>query len=346
MLNSSKFVFILVLSLCLSACAPKTPMPNINAEYYPQCFAPFKELQEHQSRLQRRVTGYTAAGVATGAAVGALTGLLTGNWRGAIAGAITGAVVGGLTGFNLAKIEEIKDENRRLVAYRDVIGADLVNATDVEITALRSLKCYVQEFERLQLDYAAQRITKEDFAVRYAEIKSGINELGKITGEAKTLMTQRDMEMRAAIYKESAKSNPNAEALPSLEQRRMERDRAAQAEIAKRKKSQRKQRKRKAPNLEEASSSIAMSELNAELDKLTAEAQADKVKYQEQKLVPPTSQAEKSSAAVVPVNIAQITAAYDQYPDKVLQMEAVEQQRLRTLEIMNEAAAKTGIDMV
>lgn len=340
-------------------CAPRTPMPDIKAEYYPQCYTPFKRLHDSQIALRNRTLGYTAGGTAIGAAGGALIGFLSGgSWQSALVGGLTGALSGGLTGYSLAKIQEIKDEQMRWMAYQRTMGADFVNATDVEIAALQSLKCYIQEFEHLQQDFAAQSITKEEFAKRYAEIRTGITEIGKITGDSHTLLVQREAEFRTALHVEAAKRNAALAPLPTVEERRLHQQEQKRRETAKaRKAPPRSKRSRSQKPLQirpaEENGSLALAALKTDLNRLEEQAQQDRQKYQtqfptEKGIRPAGAETKQVSApvAAVPLSMEQVATTYSTYPDKVLQMEAVEQQRELTLEIMSDAASKTGIDMV
>lgn len=346
MVRQLPIFMLMVVFLVTTGCAPKTPMPQINAEYYPQCYAPFKQLHESQIALQKRTIGYTAGGAAAGAAGGALIGLIAsgGNWKSALAGALTGALSGGLTGYTLAKIQGIKDQQKRMMAYQVTMRADLANSTDVEISALQSLKCYIQEFEQLQKNYAAKIITKEEFVKRYAEIRTGITEIGKITSDSHTMLVQRDAEFRTALQGE----NGIGQAVPTVEERRVMRDKKAQKVAAKRKrdlKMQRRKSSKREPALE--NSSQAMAQLKDELDRLQEDAVAKKAQYSAQiQEDQPSSSNASTVKRPVPVSVQQVATTFNDYPDKVLSMESVENQRKKTLEIMNDAAIQSGIDMV
>lgn len=346
------FVFLLT-----TGCASKIAMPKINAEYYPQCYAPFKQLAESQDRLQKRTLGITAAGAIAGAVGGAAIGLITsGDWKRALIGAVAGGISGGLTGYTIAKIHEIKDQQKRMAAYQVSMKADLINATDVEIAALQSLKCYVQEFQQLQKNYAAKLITKEEFTKRYAEIRTGITEIGRITSDSHTMLVQRDAEFRTALYGEGGIQEP----LPTVEQRRAaaaQKQHALQAKTAKKtvskKRRGRKGRSRKVVEPAPVNPSLEIAELSKELDQAQEEARAEKMRREEQNANKPVSATVKSSpsgpAQPAPsgaVSMQQVASTYNEYPDRVLRMETVEKQRQKTLEIMNNAALQSGIDMV
>ena len=48
---------LLCLFIPIVGCAPHTAMPKINAEYYPQCYAPFKQLHDAEVSLRNRTVG-------------------------------------------------------------------------------------------------------------------------------------------------------------------------------------------------------------------------------------------------------------------------------------------------
>ena len=342
-----KVCVLLVLCLMagvLQSCAPKTQLPNIQVTYYPKCYAPFTELNSYQDRMQKRRAFYVTSGAVTGAAVGVFAGVATAGWHGAVAGGIAGTILGATAGFTLAKIEEIKEEDKRLASYRLLIGDDLANATALEMAALQSLKCYVQEFENLRDALANQRITRFEFTKRYEEIRAGVVELGKLTGDAKVLMAQREIEMRASLQKEIARSQPSAEPLPTVEQRRFQREERTKPSVRRRPK------ERKKPQSYDRSSHLGLETVRVELNALEREVRENTMRQDERRMDELRAQAVQSrqnmAASAPPVTHTELITVYDDYPDKVLQLEAIERQRLQSLQIMDEAASKTGIDMV
>ena len=347
---------LLCLFIPIVGCAPHTAMPKINAEYYPQCYAPFKQLHDAEVSLRNRTVGYTAGGAIAGAAGGALLGFLLsgGKWEYALAGGVAGGLSGAATGYTMAKLQGIKDDQKRLLAYKRSMDIDMANATEVELAALQSLKCYIQEFEQLQKGLAEQTVTREEYAKRYVEIRTGITELGKITGDSQLLLAQRDAEFRTALQAEATQQNTSLKPLPTVDERRAQHLKQQKKTAAKVRKHP-KQKRGKSAAQPEASASLAIADLKNEIQALEEQAQNDRQRYQPQKETPaqpaatavePTPATPKATPAVLPVSVDQVAETYDAYPTKVLQMEAVERQRQRTLEIMSDAAAKTGIDMV
>ena len=136
--------------LQLAACAPKQKIPEIKAEYYPQCVQPFKELAEAQRALVTRTVASAALGAAGGAIIGALT---TGNWKGALAGGIAGGVVAGTVGYSTGKQQQIADVQERLRSYRTDMRTDIRNMSRVELYSMLSLQCYIREFRGLLAQY-------------------------------------------------------------------------------------------------------------------------------------------------------------------------------------------------
>jgi hypothetical protein len=292
---------------------------------------PFKRLHEAEVSLRNRTVGYTAGAAVIGAAGGAALGFLLsgGKWEYALAGGIAGGISGAATGYSMAKVQGIKDEQKRLRAYKTSMDIDMANATEVELAALQSLKCYVQEFEQLQKSLAEQTITKEDFAKRYAEIRTGITELGKITNNSQVLLAQRDAEFHTVLLTEAMQQNTSLQPLPTVEERRSQRQAQQNKPAAK----TRKRQKRSKSAAPEASASLAMANLKNEIQALEAQAYSDQQKYQEAQKTPsaaapaPTTHATATPpaepAAAAPaqtVSINHVVETYNAYPDKVLQM--------------------------
>ncbi|MBQ7607351.1 MAG: hypothetical protein IJU76_05215 [Desulfovibrionaceae bacterium] len=339
------FAFVFFTVSMLTACAPKSQLPTIPVVYYPQCYAPFKELNTYQEQMQQRRLFYVSSGAVTGAAVGAFAGVATAGWQGAVAGGIAGSILGATAGFTLAKIEEIKEEDKRLASYRLLIGDDLANATALEMAALQSLMCYLAEFEKLRDALTSRRITRADFDKQYAEIRAGMAELGKLTGDARTLMAQRETDMRASLQREISRSNPSSESLPTVEQRRFQRERREKSAVT------RPRRRSQRPPVAERMTHGGLESVRLELGSLETEVREDRARQDVRREEDLRAQAVQSRESTHNVNAAPVThgeliAVYDDYPNKVLQLEAIEKQRVKSLQIMDETAAVMGIDNV
>ncbi len=329
----------------LCSCAPVAPMPQITSEYYPQCYAPFVELHEAQVAMRNRIIRTTAGSAFAGATAGALTGLLVGmNLKTTLVGGVVGAVGGGLIGFSVAQIKAIEDEKQRLAAYRTGMEVDLLNASAVELAALRSLRCYVREFESLRKDFAENRIRRETFTKRYAEIRTGILEIGKLTAEAQAMLVRRDAEFNEAL-RTDATSKTRSNKMTTVEKSRGRHERSSQKEVARyRKENRRKIRQQRTdPDFDEESA-LQLADLQSELNRLETRA-AQRQDAHRTNLR--TAASDTSTAtAPPPVSMTKVTAVYNNYPEQIVSMEAVEHQRRLTLEIMGDVAEKSGIDMV
>ncbi len=350
-MNAFRIFLALVLLVASGGCAKVTPLPHINTDYYPQCYQPFVELHEAQVAMRNRTILTTAGGALAGAVTGAVTGFLTGkNLKATLIGTAIGAVGGGIAGFTVAKIREIDDEQQRLAAYRAGMETDLRNASAVELAALRSLKCYVQEFESLRRDFAGKLISKEDFTKRYAEIRTGIVEIGKITSESKTMLVKRDAEFKDALQADAATKKQNAK-LTTVEKSRIRHEKQSKRDAAKYTRQNRKKvrQQRKEPGFDE-NALLQLANLQSELDRLESNAEKTHKKYPEPQQTPQPTAATHTAPAQPkqqpPVSVKEVASVYNNYPDQIASLEAVERQRLLTLEIMGDVASKSGIDMV
>jgi len=351
-MKSFHAILVLMVFVLSSGCAKVTPMPQIKPEYYPQCYQPFVELHEAQIAMRNRTMLTTAGGVVSGALAGALTGFLVGkDLKSTLIGTAVGAVGGGIAGFTVAKIREIDDEQQRLVAYRAGMETDLRNASAVELAALRSLKCYVREFESLRRDFARNLISREDFSKRYSEIRTGIVEIGKITSESQTMLVQRDAEFKEALQADAAAQKQKTR-LMTVEKSRIQHEKQAKKDAAKYTRENRKKvrQQRKEPGFDEKTS-LHMANIESELERLADNAEKTQKKYSAPQPATPQPKTAKQSAPVQPeqqkpVSMTEVASVYNSYPDQIVSMEALERQRLLTLEIMGDVAAKSGIDMV
>lgn len=349
-ININFIIIILIISFFNVSCASRIKMPQIKAEYYPQCIQPFNSLSQYQNKIHQRKIGYTAGGAVAGALVGGLTGLLSGDWKTAVAGGIAGGIGGAVAGYNIAKIEEIKDDNKRLYAYRDVMTNDLVDSSFVELSTLQSLKCYISEFETLQKDYSSQKITKQDYVKRYSEIKNALNELGKLSSNSRIMMAQRDIDMRGSIEKEYIKRG-KIKNLASIDQVRLDRKNKQNTNYHKPYKV--KKKSKNTNSIPEHSSSLELAQLKENLNKLSLEVESDKQKYTQLKESTDSKQRKNStksstntSAAAKPVSMDDVAVAYNDYTHKVVQMEDIDQQRRKALEIIDNEVRRNGIDAI
>ena len=170
-------LLICCFSLQLCACAPKNNIPQIKAEYYPQCVKPFEELAAAQKKLTQRTVGSAFAGAAGGALLGAL---LTGDVKGALIGGVLGGVTAGSIGYVTGKQKQIKDVQKRLRSYETDMAVDINNMSHIELYSMLSLQCYIREFKELLNQYKQNKIKQIDFKKRYSEINFGMTEIGKV----------------------------------------------------------------------------------------------------------------------------------------------------------------------
>ena len=192
-------------SLLLSGCASSKYGPQITTvQYYPSCYAPINDLRQADSDFNKNVAG----GAVGGALVGALVGFLaTGNTQGTLIGAGTGAVVGTGVGYAKAKQERIADDNRRMASYLVDIDGDISGMDRATAAASVARDCYSREFNGAVADFKAKRISREELARRYQEIKDGSTEAGNILGAVIASASEKEQQYQQAIAEEAKKTN-------------------------------------------------------------------------------------------------------------------------------------------
>lgn len=319
----SKKTSVLAKALCLilccmvlqlTACAPKQKIPDIKAEYYPQCVQPFKELAEAQRALVSRTIASAALGVAGGALIGALA---TGNWKGALAGGIAGGVVAGAAGYSTGKQKQIADVQQRLRSYRTDMRMDIRNMSRVELYSMLSLQCYIREFRGLLMQYKKNQVSRKEFQKRYKEIKTGMTQISGLLDEAYTQAVKRDEEFRQALASERTIAKGKAKNNRTLEAAARKNSRQTNA-------------------IARADSLNDMSELINRQQKISKE----NVARQESKL---------TQVLETKTNTSLNTLSNDfdsDYTSTTVKIAATKDMYAKTLDIMNDSAEKAGIDMV
>lgn len=300
--------------LQLAACAPKYKVPEIKAEYYPQCVQPFKELAEAQQALVTRTVASAALGAAGGAIIGALA---TGNWKGALAGGITGGVVAGTVGYSTGKQQQIADVQERLRSYRTDMRTDIRNMSRVELYAMLSLQCYIREFRGLLAQHKTRQISREEFQKRYKEIQTGMTQISGMLDEAYTQAVQRDQEYRQALASERTIAKGKAKNNRTLE-------------AAARKNSRQTKAIARADSLNDMSTLISKQRQISEKN----------VARQDSRL----AQALESNTNT---SLDALSSDFDSdYTTTTVKIAATKDMYAKTLDIMNDSAEKAGIDMV
>lgn len=307
-------VLLCCVILPLTACAPKYKVPEIKAEYYPQCVQPFKELAEAQKALVTRTVASAALGAAGGALIGVLT---TGKLEGALLGGLAGGLMGGTVGYSTGKQQQIADVQARLRSYRTDMRTDISNMSRVELYATLSLQCYVREFRGLLVQYKGKQVSREEFKKRYGEINTGMKQISGLLDEAYAQAVQRDQEFRQALASERtlAKHNPkNNRTLEAAARKNSRQDRA----IA------------RAGSLNDMSTLIAKQQKASEAN----------VAKQE-KLLTQTLESNTNT------NLDALSNDFDsEYTATTVKIASTKAMYAKTLDIMNDSAEKAGIDMV
>lgn len=301
------------LILQLAACA-QLHIPEIKAEYYPQCVQPFQELAQAQKALIQRTALSATLGAAGGALIG---GLATGNWKGALIGGIAGGVIAGAAGYATGKQQQIADARERLRSYQADMRTDISNMSRVELYATMCLQCYIKEFRGLLRQFKKHQISREEFAKRHSEIQTGMRRISGILDEAYSQAVQRDQEFRQALISERSLAKRKAKKNRSLEtaaQKNAKQDRAIERANTLNKMATfvDKQQKASAKNAARQETALARtleSNTNTSLDALSNDFDSD--------------------YTTATVKISSTKAMY-----------------AKTIDIMNDSAEKAGIDMV
>lgn len=180
LLRTHRFVAVCgATSLLLASCAPSN-IPKLESCFYPQCAEPLIEMQKRDSK----VVTTTATSAAGGALLGGLGAALTsGNRKEILRAAAVGALAGGVAGFTYAKVKQISDENQRFASLRVVANQDLSKATRLQLYAYECMYCYIREFDGLQADYENGLVGKEEYAERFREIHRAMIALGETIGK-------------------------------------------------------------------------------------------------------------------------------------------------------------------
>ena len=196
---------VVVSLLLLSGCASSKYGPQITTvQYYPSCYAPINDLRQADSDFNKNVAGGAVGGALAGALIGFLA---TGNTQGTLIGAGTGAVVGTGVGYAKAKQERIADDNRRMASYLVDIDGDISGMDRATAAASVARDCYSREFNRAVADFKAGRISREELARRYQEIKDGSTEAGNILGVVIASASEKEQQYQLAIADEAKKTN-------------------------------------------------------------------------------------------------------------------------------------------
>ncbi len=198
---------VVVTALSLTACVQNDMAPQTTrVEYYPACYEPVAQLRKANDHFSEVI----AAGVVMGAMTGALAGALTTKGRdkgkGAAIGAIGGAMAGGMAAYAQANRKEYADTRQRMASYAADMRAASSGLQGTNAAGRAATACYDREFKALVTSVKAGTMSKEDGRKRYAEIKSGLDEVATLMGTVAANAQKRKDEFQTAVSEE-AKSN-------------------------------------------------------------------------------------------------------------------------------------------
>ena len=207
----SLFAIVLVaLALMMPGCASKYGQQQTKVNYYPQCYQPIKQLRDDENLVAKSTATGAVGGAVTGAIIG---GLATGKASGAVAGAAAGGIAGAAGGYAYGKAQQEKRDASFLQKYASMLDEDTAGMTRVIAASKVAMQCYNKEFNQLIADYKSGKITAKELDQRYAEIRTGLQEISFILNKKYDDMSAKDAEYTKALQAGSTKDAAAKKAL-------------------------------------------------------------------------------------------------------------------------------------
>lgn len=198
----ARYTLLLLVMLAFSmtaGCASKYGTPQTKVNYYPACYDPIKKLRDSEYSTAEG----TATGAALGVAGGALLGFLaTGKVEGALVGGVAGGVAGGVIGNQIAKNQQIADDNKRMAAYMEDLNGSITDLDIASASARASLQCYDKQFKLLLAGIRQKKVSKAKAEQMFAEIESGTREASSILGTLEDDAADMARQYQAALASE------------------------------------------------------------------------------------------------------------------------------------------------
>ncbi|WMW65748.1 glycine zipper domain-containing protein [Nitratidesulfovibrio liaohensis] len=201
-----KRLIILALTavLGLTGCASKNLPPKItDVNYYPQCYQTIGDLRDADRKAAQSAAVGAVVGAVGGAAIGYLT---TGRPAGALIGALGGAAVGGTIGYAAQRQKDITDTRSRYASYVKDISSDIKQMDQLTLAAKAASSCYDQQFTSLAEQFKNKQISKEEYTLRYQEIRNGLTEAASLLGQVYTGAKEKEQQYQAALEDEAKKA--------------------------------------------------------------------------------------------------------------------------------------------
>jgi len=197
-------------------CASK-PLPRIEAQYYAQCVQPLVRMQEADNRVAQATIRSALGGAFAGAVIGLFTTAANPSALplGIGIGAAAGAAVGAGVGYSFAVLDRISDENIRFASIRITANQDLSKANRLQLYSYESLLCYMREFESLQTSYQQGTLDKETYQARFREIYAAMRELGRIIGKMDAELARTEKEFNDLFSRPTVTAEAPAPAVVS-----------------------------------------------------------------------------------------------------------------------------------
>ena len=159
-------ISLLATTLLLPGCAGKIGTQQTRGHYYPQCYQPIQQLREDNRREDRREYNEVKSRVSKRKAVKNEVAIMR------------------------------AEADRVITDYYSVINSSTTRTMAATEEAARR---YDQQFKQLINDYKRGAITAEERDKRYAEIRSGLQEISSILQEKYNDIADKDAEFEKAL---------------------------------------------------------------------------------------------------------------------------------------------------
>ncbi|MDR3154492.1 MAG: hypothetical protein LBW85_09575, partial [Deltaproteobacteria bacterium] len=165
--------------IIVTGCAgQKLGKQTVVVKHYPTCYQPVTDMRRNAEQLNESVMKGAVGGAVTGAIAGLITG--GGDWRHIAAGAAIGAISGATVSYLVTSETQSKAQAERFAMYTQTIDVDYRNLDQAVAAARITAQCYKQEYKKVERDFKAGRMSKEEMLERVAEIRDGSKDAATI----------------------------------------------------------------------------------------------------------------------------------------------------------------------
>jgi uncharacterized protein YcfJ len=163
----------MALALASGCAGQKLGKQTVKVKHYPDCYQPITDMRNNATKLNHDVIKGAVAGAVVGALIGALKG---GDAKGAAIGALAGAAVGAATAYLISETVQSKQQAERLKIYNQSLDLDISNLKQAVAAARIADNCYYKQYQQLERDYKAGRVSKAEMLEKLEEIKAGTSD--------------------------------------------------------------------------------------------------------------------------------------------------------------------------